>query len=374
MTPEITYLSDVTPYIEENDGIIVARRDGYMVVDYSFVTDSTFTNPVALECRGLKFDDTGRILARPFHKFFNIGEKEPPETVDWSRPHLVLDKLDGSMVHPCLLNGELTFMTRKGVSRQAEAALAASSDAVQALCRDALARGITPLFEFTSPDNRVVLEYDRTDLTLLAARDTITGQYMPMGDLTALANRYGVAVVNSFGHVEDFRAFIAQSRALDGIEGYVVAFENGHRLKLKTDGYALRHKALSGVAHEKNLLAWVARDALDDVLPILHKDIAERAIAYRDQVMAAAGEHLSRITDLVAANGDLDRRDFAITVQSTLDKRLQNIAFALRDGKNGHDAMRALLIRASHSDPRVEQYRDLFGMKWSTKDVAPDPE
>lgn len=188
MTPQITHLDDVTPHIEHNDGIIVARRDGYTVVDYTFVTDDTFSNPMALECRGLKFDETGRILARPFHKFFNIGEKQAPETVDWSKPHLVLDKLDGSMVRPCLLEGELTFMTRMGVSRQAEAALNASGDAVLALCRDALAQGLTPLFEYTSPDSRVVLEYDHSQLTLLAARDAITGRYLPMQDLTALAN------------------------------------------------------------------------------------------------------------------------------------------------------------------------------------------
>jgi RNA ligase len=49
--------------------------------------------------------------------------------------------------------------------------------------------------------------------------------------------------------------FWTDARALDGVEGYAIAFEDGQRLKINAYAYVMRHKALVGLAHEKNLLA-----------------------------------------------------------------------------------------------------------------------
>ena len=130
---------------------------------------------------------------------------------------------------------------RDGVTVQAEAALAAASPGVLALCRAALGEGLTPVFEFTSPAHRIVVAYDAPALTLLAARDTVSGRYLDHAALKAFGRTHGVAVVESFGSVEDAKAFAAEVRGEQGVEGYVVAFESGHRLKLKTEAYALRH-------------------------------------------------------------------------------------------------------------------------------------
>jgi len=54
------------------------------------------------ECRGLIFDaKTGELLSRRFHKFFNINEKEESmleNMTDLSGGHIILEKLDGSMI------------------------------------------------------------------------------------------------------------------------------------------------------------------------------------------------------------------------------------------------------------------------------------
>ncbi len=373
MSIRIETIDDVLPHIPEGVGIIVSRRPDLQVVDYVFTNDDTFSNPVTLECRGLKFAPDGRILARPFHKFFNVGEKEMPETVDWSRPHVVLDKLDGSMVHPCLVGDRLAFMTRMGESAQAKAAFACASPGAIALCREALAAGITPIFEFTSPEHRIVVSYETPALTLLGARETVSGHYLPHGELEALARRHDVALVRSFGAVGDFRTFIADARGLEGVEGYVVAFEDGHRLKLKADAYVLRHKALAGVAYEKNLLEWVAAEAVDDVLPLLSPEVGARVIAYRDQVHADVERWLAEITRFFEAHRDQPRREYAQAVQSTLDKRLHSVAFALLDGRDGRAALVKLLTWASRSEPRIDTIRDLFGMTWEGQDLIVEP-
>ena len=101
--PIITRIEDVLPHIEGFDEIIVAEREGYKVINYMVSTPRLWERShgweVRRECRGLIFDDEGRLISRPFHKFFNLGEKEEtlPNNVDVTELHHILDKMDGSM-------------------------------------------------------------------------------------------------------------------------------------------------------------------------------------------------------------------------------------------------------------------------------------
>ena len=360
------------PHLREGTGIRAWRRDGYTVVDYSFMDRETFVTPIDHECRGLKFDAEGAILARPFHKFFNLGERERVEDVDWSAQHCVLAKLDGSMVHPARLGGELLMMTRGGVTEQARAALGHATADVIALCEVMLNDGITPVFEFTSSDNRIVIAYERAELTLLAARETVSGRYLTHAELTDRASVHGVPVVEGFGSVEDAKAFAVRVRGEEDIEGYVVAFEDGHRLKLKTEAYALRHRALDGLSHEKNLLAWLAKGALDDVLPLLAPTPRERVEVYVETVERSVRQRTDTVQAFVAEHAEADRKAFAMAAQS-LDKPLRSAAFAVLDGRDARGAILKHVEWASHSETRVDGVRDLYGLPaWHGADLAPE--
>lgn len=370
--PPIRSIDDVLPHLREGTGIRAWRRDGYTVVDYSFMDRETFVTPIDHECRGLKFDAEGAILARPFHKFFNLGERERVEDVDWSAQHCVLAKLDGSMVHPARLSGELLMMTRGGVTEQARAALGHATADVIALCEAMLNDGITPVFEFTSSDNRIVIAYERAELTLLAARETVSGRYLTHAELTDRASVHGVPVVEGFGSVEDAKAFAVRVRGEEDIEGYVVAFEDGHRLKLKTEAYALRHRALDGLSHEKNLLAWLAKGALDDVLPLLAPTPRERVEAYVEAVERSVRQRTDTVQAFVAEHAEADRKAFAMAAQS-LDKPLRSAAFAMLDGRDARGAILKHVEWASHSETRVDGIRDLYGLPaWHGADLAPE--
>ncbi|WP_299988122.1 hypothetical protein [uncultured Ruegeria sp.] len=67
----------------------------------------------------MKFDPNGKLIARPFHKFLSLGEKRPVQEEPWDVSHAVLDKLDGSMIHPAIAGDEMVFMTRMGISARA---------------------------------------------------------------------------------------------------------------------------------------------------------------------------------------------------------------------------------------------------------------
>ena len=67
--------------------------------------------PLLLDARGTVIEwskDGPRLVAYPFHKFFNVGEAQFPE-----RPALAYEKLDGTMVSLFWHDGKLRAATRK---------------------------------------------------------------------------------------------------------------------------------------------------------------------------------------------------------------------------------------------------------------------
>ena len=92
---------DLIRMAEESDGFTVRRKAGLTAINYAYVTgkDEQFRWPRS-EMRGLIIDErTGEVLARPFQKFWNFNEAGAAGT-DWSEPHVILPKLDGSLVYP----------------------------------------------------------------------------------------------------------------------------------------------------------------------------------------------------------------------------------------------------------------------------------
>jgi len=82
--PIINNFSDLLPYIKDREEIKVFEEsvagETVITVCYMIAKEDTFNSEWLRECRGIVFEKkTGRLLSRPFHKFFNIGEKKTQE-------------------------------------------------------------------------------------------------------------------------------------------------------------------------------------------------------------------------------------------------------------------------------------------------------
>lgn len=368
--PSINHLDDVLPSIAGRPEFIHAQRDGYSVIDYNFALADSFDDPMRLECRGIKFAPDGKILARPLHKFFNIGERPgtQPHVLDFSQPHAVTEKLDGSMIHAAIVEGEVVFMTRMGrtdVARKAERHLTL---AVDLGCRAAIERlDYTPIFEFTAPDNRIVVKYEESGISLLAMRHMITGEYAPREWLADSAGAWHVPLVAH--HPSDWnsgQAFVDYARAVTGMEGFVVRFESGLWVKVKGEDYVLKHKAKDSILQEKNVLALVLRGELDDVLPLLEPDDREKVERYRDKVSAGITRVAHDLRNHVTAGAHLDQKAFAVEHQQTIAAGLRGAAFMVRAGKPAVHAITALLEKNLGSQTAVDAMRHLHGAEWTT--------
>ena len=100
--------------IKGKDEFVVKDCGSYSIVNYTVAFADTFPeivcdhDAILRELRGAVFDNTtGECISRRYHKFFNVGEREEtlPENLDFSKPHVVLEKLDGSMVAPFIVPG-----------------------------------------------------------------------------------------------------------------------------------------------------------------------------------------------------------------------------------------------------------------------------
>ena len=194
--PIIHSVDDILPAIKNRPEFIVVDKDDYIVCNYAVSEENTFkldendyhNGLIRRECRGIKFYPNGEIMARPFHKFFNVNEKDETQAdiIDLSRKHVISEKIDGSMVHPVVMkSGNIRWATKMGitdVSMQAEVFIAEHPNYME-FARVCISQGLTPIFEWISPDNQIVIHYNIQNLILLAVRDNITGQYLDISNV-----------------------------------------------------------------------------------------------------------------------------------------------------------------------------------------------
>jgi RNA ligase len=348
--PIIRHLDDVLPHIQTREEFVLAERDGYSVVNYVVAMADTFDmadaddlgGAIRRECRGLIFDRDGNLMSRPFHKFFNINEREETQTheIDMSQPHVIMEKMDGSMIRPILVDGYLRLATKMGVTNvamDAEAWLAAQDSALKAWLRQCVEDSVTPLFEWVSPFNQIVLAYEEPDLVYLGTRDNATGAYV-MDKLCPFNS------VPQYGSVEgNLSDYIARQRELEGREGVIVRFNNGHMFKGKNDWYVRIHKTIDRITFDRNIVDIIINEQIDDVAPLLPIVQLDRVRDFETRFWEAFGLKeryiRSRFDEAVLHYGN-DRKAIATQYIPNLeDKGVAPFIFRMLDGHNCRDLL-----------------------------------
>lgn len=144
-----------------------------------------------------------------------------------------------------------------------------------------LRRGWTPMFEYCSPTAQIVLKYEKDGMQLISVRDNHTGLYLPYLHMARLAAKYNVPVVRHW-KPEEFGLEINSEgnasmpindktlpalRQREGVEGFVIRFENGEMYKIKTQWYFSLNKSLDLLKHrsERHLWQSILEEKFDDV-------------------------------------------------------------------------------------------------------------
>ncbi len=195
-------------------------------------------NEVTKACRGLILDSDGVPVARPFPKFFNLGEFEDQPIP--AEPFEVYEKMDGSLGISYWLNGNLKIATRGSfASEQAIKAM----EMMQTTYKEAAKKmnpAYTYLFEIIYPANRIVVDYGTEEkLVLLAVIETLTGKEQALEDI-------GFPVVKCYDGLKDIHTL--KQLEEPNREGFVIKFESGYRIKVKFEEYVRIHKIIAEVS------------------------------------------------------------------------------------------------------------------------------
>lgn len=358
--PYITHLNDVLPAIKDSKEFIVVKKDGYTVINYLVSTDGTFpdvdtvviTNgkdfsppmyvddasryaAIRRECRGIIFDEYGDILSRRYHKFFNLYEREETHAtkIDFSDAHTILVKEDGSMISPIVFEGGIVrWCSKMGItdtSMETEVFVSKNSNYVE-FAKYIHELQSTPIFEWVSRKNRIVLDYPEDNLILTAIRTNILGEYATYHQMKEAAEKYNIPVVRAYESekISDIGSFVENLSKKENIEGVVVRFDNGHMIKIKTEWYVKIHRAKDILSRENDVAQIILDDKIDDILPLLPEEEKDKVLKFRD----ALTERLLYISNtawnlLTDCKEQFSRKEFAIGPAKKIDGLLRSVIF-----------------------------------------------
>eukprot|EP01090_Pellita_catalonica_P013888 TRINITY_DN340_c0_g1_i5.p1 TRINITY_DN340_c0_g1~~TRINITY_DN340_c0_g1_i5.p1 ORF type:complete len:384 (-),score=55.43 TRINITY_DN340_c0_g1_i5:912-2003(-) len=213
-----------------------------------------FNLPITRECRGLVIDqDTNKVLAFPFRKFFNYAEKLHHK-IDWKSAR-VYPKVDG------------TLMTLYFYKKEWHVATSSIPDGSKHIVNSPVRQTYAQLFwkvwkkkkyklpeirtrcymfELFSPENPIIVKPTKDKLVFLGARDLNTFEELKTKKIAEDNNWVRLESISTFKSITDLIQAAADLNPVRD-EGFVVIDKFFSRLKVKGPKYV----ALAGL-DEKN--------------------------------------------------------------------------------------------------------------------------
>ena len=381
--PYIEHLDQIRDAIADREEFNIMNKGDYIVANYAVKYDDTFPSlfddvsedeinrrAILRELRGITFDTTGKIIRRPYQKFFNYGEKqEEVKFFDITKQHTIFEKLDGSMISPFLVNNKLVYGTKAGVTDVSKLAekFISNKKKYYNFSMEMISNDYTPMFEYVSRKQRIVIDYPEDNLILTGIRHMKTGEYMSIDQMKRIGDKFNIPVVKTYGSINDINEFIELTKSLVNAEGYVVRFD-GQMFKVKADEYCQIHHTVSYFESEKNAVMMVLEDKVDDILPSLPDYKADKLKKFNDDVHHFIIHKLREIDQYCEGHvGKMSSKDFFNNVQFDT-KFVKFYMSAFRAKENGiydfdklYQDYLSYVIRQCGSLTKINENRDYIG-------------
>lgn len=353
--PVIHSIDDIAYTVRDDADFSIKEKNGFIFIDYILARKDTFppiqgvADALRRECRGITFDaKSGKIRRRPFHKFFNAGERPETTNVLMSLDAVVLDKADGSMIAPFSAGeGEdIYWGTRAGATDVASQARDYIVDRRRVRRYERTARllmdmGWTPIFEWTSPQNRIVLAYE-PNLTLTAIRHMTSGQYMSYDHMLEWGRIGSFPVISSLS-----QDVIKDIRLKENTEGVVIRYPNGHMIKIKSEWYCQLHKMKEQLRFEKDAIHFIINGMTDDIQAFLQDDIKIKFEEFEKQFWLGVdfiAHSAIEAFDQIKRKG-MSRKEFAISEKDSVEKPIMTLLFASWDDHSYQSIRKNILFQ-----------------------------
>ena len=172
-------------------------------------------------------------------------------------------------------------------------------------------------------------------------------------------------IVSSFDNLEDL---ISYTRSLKDAEGFVVAFDDGHRIKIKADEYVHIHRLLDRVRFDRHIVELILTEKLDDAAPLLPQHEVDRVRDFAAH-FGARLHHLvetyDRYWNTVKSSG-LDRKRYAQEWMPTIknnDPFAANYVFGRFAGRDGRAMVLDHIQKHTSTNTKWDECAVWMGLK-----------
>jgi T4 RnlA family RNA ligase len=318
--------------------------DGYniSVFNYRLAQGKDFSNPIpdkpelkGYEMRGLSFVfNTDGSLYKRFillEKFFNLNQVQETlySVVKNYKIKFINNKEDGSIASFIKLpNGKIIGKSKMGFDNDQANGInrvyKTNSD-IKLFVDWCLSNDISPIFEYVSPNNRIVLKYSDEELILLRLRDNKTGKHI---DIRQHLDKIGSIRIAQFeDDIKDLDNLIELTAVQVDKEGSIVTCEDEFGrdffFKIKTPWYNNLHSVYTNdLYHEDRLIKLIIDKKIDDIICELKEDdhLRRRVDEIIFIIRKCIREKICRINDLYNVYKKLNSiKEFAINYYKNED-------------------------------------------------------
>ncbi|KAN0019638.1 hypothetical protein ACTFIU_002856 [Dictyostelium citrinum] len=395
--PHDITIEDCREAIKDAAGFRETVKNGLICFNYDFCFKDSFPNPdiepddkkaflykVRRECRGLIFNEvTGEIVCRKLHKFFNINEQQETkeELIKLDENFIVLEKLDGSLIAPILVNGKAAWGSKSGITdltikieKHIELKLKENKSRYDDFALEWMLKGYTPLFEWCSESNQIVLYYAIDNLNLIAMRNMKTGEYLTHEEMVKITTPFNVPVVTcvdlkshvhfsklyselngaSEGNTEEFintgaSKLLKIVLGLENCEGYILKFDSGKTYKMKSNWYFEYHSIAPNIKYvlEKDVFYLILNDGLGGIDDIIAKIASSGPVPQRYYHIQEFGKELlqkveelsTRVIKFIKESKSQGKLRKHISSDNSVSNAFKNFVFRFYDSIEANDKL-----------------------------------
>lgn len=317
----------------------------YRIFSYRLCSYEQFYKyPSALNCRGIMFNITDptnvQLVCLPPEKFFNYEEGDGVHIHPLGQFYLRMEKLDGSLISTYLhkINENESILKLKSkasvTSTHCEEAMKFLKDSYRDEIDRLVRLNYTVNFEYTSPNNLIVLSYKNDQLRVLSIRSHLTGETLVGDKLISFLqqNHFPIIIENVvafqlFSQPTDQKQIVENIKKESEGEGYVVEIHNpdnkSYFVKIKTEKYLLLHRTIFNLGSSNHIRQSVIYEQTDDLKSLFFDNplMLQKIKDAEERIQPIYNQMIKSIQQFYDDNKHLSRKDFAIKITNSTDMK-----------------------------------------------------
>ena len=310
---------------------------------------------VTVQCRGLITENTtGKVLVRPFTKFFNYEEVVDKNVIPLKGDYVyVQEKMDGSLGILFCYEGEWIMATRGSFTSEQAIKGLEILKSKYTVFEQAWLREYAYLVEIIYPENRIVVDYGEEKVVFLSVVLNEGWRWKPTDDTelhwtTACSifvsngiKKEDIVKTEQYFKFSDELYKSLKDKNETNKEGFVLRFQPGNfRMKIKFEDYVRLHKIMTNISTTAVWEVLSNGGTMDDLLKDVPDEFYDKIREYENELV---GQHdtlmneyewiFNKIRNVYfdVYQKEFNRREFA---ESAKRYKYPSLLFGLLDGKD----------------------------------------